>query len=99
MPQPALTDIFGASAVVDTGVLSVTLSELPGTLGSDPSSEAIVAAISQAALEAQDTDPEAEMVITKITRAQATRNNKQFTRYRYQHDYYTPVPELDPGNL
>ena len=99
MAQPALTDIFGASAAINAGVLSVTLSELPGTLGATPSSEAILAAMSQAAETAQDTEPDTDMAVIKVPRTQVTRGGVNYTRYRYQHDYFTPVPDLDPGDL
>lgn len=99
MAEPTLIQVFGATADITGGVLSITLDELPGTLGATPSAEAIVAAISIAAEAVQDTEVTADMTITKVARAEVTRGTVLYTRYRYQHDYFVPFSDLDPGVL
>lgn len=99
MAEPLLTDVFGASAAINAGVLSVDLSEIDPAPSDTSGPEGIVVAGMLALQANQDTDPDSQVAITGPEIAQVTRNGEQTNRLRYSVDVFKLVGGVNPADL
>ncbi|NJM00186.1 MAG: hypothetical protein HC924_15950 [Synechococcaceae cyanobacterium SM2_3_2] len=99
MAEPTLIQVFGADAAVANDIFTADITQFAVPLAGVPSSEAITVAAMLSLSSVQDTDPNAEVVISAPAVSQQTRNNVNETRFRYTVDVYRPVEALDPSDL
>jgi archaellum component FlaF (FlaF/FlaG flagellin family) len=100
MAEPTLQNLFGASATQTATTLTIAKADLTGlTPSANNTAESLLVAIlllaaENATQEAQDADPDRQIVIERGLDSLVTRNNQTYRSYSYTVD----MQRIDTGS-